>query len=197
MPVWLYTTLCVLLVGLGVLMALGTLLSTSRHPHWLIRLWDFPRVQIAVGVVVIGAAFWAFCHDGALWSWAFLLLMAVVLVWQGLWVYRYTPLAPKEVEAARGRAETHPEAFRMVASNVLETNDRYDRWRAVVEEADPDVVGDERALSELLHHPVDAGELIRFEADQRVRDTQQLPLLVGCVLLALSLLLQPVLRGPL
>jgi len=43
----------------------------------------------------------------------------------------------------------------------------------------PDVVRNERSLAEFLHHPVHAGELVRFEADERVRDTQELPLFVG------------------
>src|SRR5688572_27020218 len=36
-----------LLLGACALPVIGTLLSLSRGSHWIFRMWDFPRVQIA------------------------------------------------------------------------------------------------------------------------------------------------------
>ena len=36
----------------------GTLLNFTKHPHWFIRIWDFPRAQITVVGLLAQAALW-------------------------------------------------------------------------------------------------------------------------------------------
>ncbi len=41
----------------AVMLGLGGYLALVRHPHWFIRGWDFPKVQLAITLLVLLAAF--------------------------------------------------------------------------------------------------------------------------------------------
>ena len=132
-----------LAAGLGLVLAVGTGLSLTRIPAWPARVWDFPRVQMAVlalacGVVVPALA-WAGDGRPGAWTWAFAGLMAAVVAWQAWCIRAYTPLAGVEVKGGDGRPGD-PHVVRVVISNLLESNRQFDRWRQVVAREDPDVV---------------------------------------------------------
>ena len=128
-------------IALGLFMAGGTLLSLSRHPHWFIRGWDFPRVLIGAFAIFAGATY-ALVPFGpetwTLWEIAFLVAVGACVAWQAYKIYPYTPLASKAVQ----RAERPPDgrSLRLVASNVEMENDMHDRWLEVVRDADPDLI---------------------------------------------------------
>lgn len=125
----------------------GTLLNLSRHPHWFIRGWDFPRIQIAAVALLCMVAYVALNGFGngrwapASWQlvdWLLAGLTAALLAWHGYQIAPYTPLWPRQVVAAK-----HPDehrTFRLVVSNVLMENRCYDRWMETLGEADPDIV---------------------------------------------------------
>jgi hypothetical protein len=58
------------------------LLNFSRHPHWFIRGWDFPRVHIAVLAALCGVAYALFFSVGHWYEWGFVLALAAGVVWQ-------------------------------------------------------------------------------------------------------------------
>jgi endonuclease/exonuclease/phosphatase (EEP) superfamily protein YafD len=126
-------------LGLGALMLAGTLLSLSRSPHWLVRLWDFPRVQIAAVAVVSGALYALLFFHGDSWEWAFLAAVLLCVLWQGRKIYPYTPLAPVQVERSRLPAPPRP-SFRLLISNVLMENREHHRLLEAIRQADPDLV---------------------------------------------------------
>lgn len=125
----------------------GTLLNLSHHPHWFIRGWDFPRVQIAALALLSLLAYIVLnglSDDGwspAGWHWPDWLLVGLtvaLLAWHGYQIAPYTPLWPRQVITTR-----HPEdrrSFRLVVSNVKMENRSYDRWMETIGEADPDIV---------------------------------------------------------
>lgn len=122
----------------GLFMVLGTLLSLSRHPHWFIRGWDFPRLQIVAIALASGGLYALFF---AAWTWydgLFLGSVAACIAWQAYKIGPYTPLVPVHVKRS---PEPRPDdTLRLLSTNVQLENDQYERWRAVVEEADPDVL---------------------------------------------------------
>lgn len=134
---------CFLLVP-GLLAAAGSALSVSRSPHWLVRGWDFPRVQIAVVAALCGALYAAFFFHGRGYEWAFLAAMAGCVLWQGRKILPYTRLARVRVKRAtpdaRARREREGATLKLLICNVLMENREHKRFLAVVEEHDPDVV---------------------------------------------------------
>lgn len=122
----------------GLLMAVGTLLSLSRKSHWLFRLWDFPRVQIASVAASCGLLYALLFFAGHPLEWAFLGIVLLCLAWQGRKIFPYTPVAPVQVE--RSRSPRGASSFRLLISNVLMENERYDLLLEAVADNDPDLV---------------------------------------------------------
>jgi endonuclease/exonuclease/phosphatase (EEP) superfamily protein YafD len=125
-------------VGAGVLMAAGTLASLSRNPHWLVRLWDFPRVQIALVASASAALHLAFYHRGRPGDWLLLAATIPCALWQLYNIFPYTPLAGEQVQLRRAPREGC--GLRILISNVLMENEEPGRLLKVIEEADPDVI---------------------------------------------------------
>lgn len=127
-----------LVVALGLSMVAGTMLSWVRSPHWFVRGWDFPRVQI-VCLAALSAVLYAVFFDRGTWlEWAFVGLCAAASVWQFYRIFPYLPLAPQSVERSTQPADGT--TVRLVASNVLQENDQHERWLEVIRAADPDLL---------------------------------------------------------
>ena len=81
---------------LGTLVITTTLLPIWRTTRWWVRVWDFPRFQIAVLGIVIVAVFpiakWPLAFSDAV----LLISVALSVLWQLSWVWRYFPGSPRE-----------------------------------------------------------------------------------------------------
>ena len=127
-----------LVVLVGLVMVAGTTISLSRSPHWFVRGWDFPRVQITTLTVLSAGSYAIFFMDGTAWEWAFLAGCTAAAGWQFYRIAPYLPFAPTTVgEVDRFSEDT---ALHLVATNVLQDNDQFERWREVIRAADPDIV---------------------------------------------------------
>lgn len=131
------TALHVILVLLGLLLIVGTLINFSKHPHWIVRLPDFPRVSTAIVATGVGIAYAALFH-GRWWDWLLVAGLAFVVARQLYMIYPYTPLGPKRVKQSDRPAGE--ESLRLVISNVLMENREFDKWHEVVRAADADVI---------------------------------------------------------
>lgn len=125
---------------LGAVAVLATALSLVRAKVWWVRIWDFPRVQVALvglAALALGAASGSWWRGTAAWTTLAAITLAAV-VFQGALVWRYTRLAPREVQDSD---ESDPaRQFSLVVSNVLQSNRQAERLLGVVREADADVV---------------------------------------------------------
>lgn len=138
---WIVLALLALLAG-------GTLLNLSSHPHWFIRGWDFPRVQIMIVAWTLVAIYGALRYFGgasaSLPAWPFLTLVIALTAWHGFLILPYTPLlskqsasTPADVIQPRGQ---DPKSIRTVMSNVEMENDQYETWMQTMRAVDPDIL---------------------------------------------------------
>ena len=148
--------LCLLLCLLA-----GSLLNLSGHPHWFIRSWDFPRVQIVaitwLLVICKYAMSWFVTKDQPIPDWPYWSIAIFLSGWHGFRIYPYTPLAARQsvatgstmhaigsVSPSRSDPDASQEiqssSFRLVVSNVEMENDQFERWMQVMRQADPDVL---------------------------------------------------------
>jgi endonuclease/exonuclease/phosphatase (EEP) superfamily protein YafD len=126
------------LIVLSLLFIVMTVLPVVRHDYWVIRACDFPRLQIAIagGVVLAayvglwGTYFWA---ENALLG-----LLTAAVVYQGYWIYPYTPYAPVQVQEPS--PQEPDEQLTVLAANVWEQNRDAESFLALVREMDPDIV---------------------------------------------------------
>ena len=115
-----------------------TVLPEWQADHWWVRVWDFPRVQLAVLLVVFSALLlWAGRARGAA-IWFAVMAALAALAWQLLHFAPYTPIVAKDVasvdECSRGRS------LSILNINVYQENRNYEALLELVEREDPDVL---------------------------------------------------------
>jgi endonuclease/exonuclease/phosphatase (EEP) superfamily protein YafD len=127
-----------ILIGLGGLAVLLTAIAFLPSNDALVRLWDFPRVQLAA---LLGAALavspWLFAR-GSRWRLLFPAALLAALICQLVAIFPYTPLMKKQAQTA---ASCDAGArLRVLTSNVLQKNEDASRLQAAIAAADPDIV---------------------------------------------------------
>lgn len=126
--------------ALCVLAVVATALPVAfpRARAWWIRLLDFPRAQVAA-IGVAGLGLWLLAGGPESWRAALLpALAAAAVVDQGVRIWRYTPLAPREVERSRGGEPAR--RVSLVVSNLLQDNRDAERVLGAIRAADPTLV---------------------------------------------------------
>ena len=85
---------------LGAACVVATLLPLLRVRVWWVRIWDFPRIQVAsVSLAALAAMLWA--GDAGPAGWLLAVATGLAAACQLAVVLPYTPLWP--VQSARGR----------------------------------------------------------------------------------------------
>lgn len=127
----------IVLTAAALFLISGTVLNFSKHAHWYIRAWDFPRVFVAAVSAVVAVLYAAFFHNSA-WDIFIILGLVAVTIRQLYMIYPYTPVAPLTVK----ESSRPPGDYRLslLMSNVLMENRDYEKWLNVVKEADPDII---------------------------------------------------------
>ncbi len=124
------------LIAVALLLILFSFLPLWWTDRWWVRLWDFPRLQIA-GLLLITAICIAFVKLDR-WRWPLLGGVIAALAWQLTHFVAYFPPWPKDV----GSAENCPmeRQVSLLNANVLLTNRNYPALIRLVEQRSPDVV---------------------------------------------------------
>jgi endonuclease/exonuclease/phosphatase (EEP) superfamily protein YafD len=130
----------------GLLFVIATILSETSLPHWLARMWDFPRLQIIVLALLIAAIYPLLeRRSGMDWyDWLVPAAMLGVACRQAAWVWPYAGSRVTDIRV-RDKAEdldsdADDDVIRLLISNVLEENDAYDLWRGVIGQETADIV---------------------------------------------------------
>jgi endonuclease/exonuclease/phosphatase (EEP) superfamily protein YafD len=126
-------------VAAAVIPTVGTALSLVRHPHWIFRLWDFPRVQMATIATAGAAAYAGLFYQRKPIETAMIAAAGASVAWQVYKVFPYTPLVKKQVKNASA-ARDRERSISLLMSNVQMENKHYDRLIALVREVQPDVL---------------------------------------------------------
>ena len=126
-----------LLRGVAALLLLASLLSTIETNEWWVRIWDFPRLQILVAIVLVVIALIAVDRRARWW-------LAVPLIVAGGWqlyrIHPYTPLAATEVAFSDDTSLPRDQCFSILSFNVLQDNRDYDRSIAMLRRTDADIL---------------------------------------------------------
>lgn len=107
--------------------------------HWLVRVWEFPRLQIAaiISLLLIGYAFKA-SYYAPLNSLSLILVVGLIvsLIYQVVWIIPYTPLYKREVRRV-GNADTSRK-LSVLSSNVYMPNNDFRKLIEHVRNKHPD-----------------------------------------------------------
>lgn len=120
-------------------LALGlTLLPLLPFDAWWIRVWDFPRVQIAAAALLIATALVLHGGTESVPRVAFALALLLAALYQTVRIFPYTPIARRQVQNSRAR--TPKRSVSLLVANVLMTNRNSAALLRLIHEADPDLV---------------------------------------------------------
>lgn len=127
-----------LLWGLAAFGLLATFLPLIRTGYWWIRMFDFPRVQLLVFLIVIILALLFWMDESDLWSRGLAVLLAAAFILQAFRIFPYTPVASKQLHEA---LKDDPDLqLSVMAANVLQDNRTTKGFLDLVAEYDPDVL---------------------------------------------------------
>lgn len=126
-----------LVMGLGGMAIVVTLLPLIPSNEVWIRIWDFPRIQIAaVLAMTLLACPLVFSLTRS--SLSVMAVAAAALAWQLYGIWPYTPVHPIQAKAASVCDDAS--RIRLLISNVLIENRNSGSLLDLVEEMDPDIV---------------------------------------------------------
>jgi len=124
------------LVALALLLIVVSLLPLWWTDHWWVRMWDFPRLQVAALLPIAGIGLY-FVKLGR-WRWPLIAAVAGALAWQVSHFLSYIPPFSKEVESTRNCPSGRQ--LSLLSANVLMTNRDYPALLQLVERRQPDVL---------------------------------------------------------
>lgn len=108
--------------------------------HWWVRGVEFPRIQIMVLGIVAWIAmllFWSQWH----WAqWLLFIMLSLAVAFQLRMVLPYTRLWKKEVQSAKVSPEARAHQLKIMVSNVLTSNDDYQKLLDLVQQQQPDIL---------------------------------------------------------
>ena len=114
-----------------------TLAPLIKTPKWYVRVWEFPRLQIAIGLAAAVAAQFAFLRMDAAGG-ALLAVSLAALSWQVWQIHAYTPLNAFQSHPARGADPAS--RVRLLIANVLQDNRNAEAFLNLIGRSDPDLV---------------------------------------------------------
>jgi endonuclease/exonuclease/phosphatase (EEP) superfamily protein YafD len=131
--------LSIVALAVGAFVIVVTILALLRSKLWWIRVWDFPRLQLAViGAAALAVGWLAPPQLGPWLHGFFVSALALATAYQAALVWRYSPLAPTEVDDSQ--REDAGARLSIAISNVLQTNRDADRLMGALSSVDPDVI---------------------------------------------------------
>lgn len=113
-------------------------LPMINKAEWWIRIFGFPRLQIAV--LIIAAIILAYFYVGFKWKYKLplMILLSAALVYQVQFIVVYTPLY--ETQAKKSNEPTAESSFTLLVSNVRMDNNEKELFHALVKKQNPDIL---------------------------------------------------------
>jgi endonuclease/exonuclease/phosphatase (EEP) superfamily protein YafD len=129
--------LTALAVATALLMTM-TALPLIRHPHWLFRSMEFPRLQLAVLASALIVADVYLLDLRTPLSWGLALAASACLLWQLWWILPYTRLWPVEVKSVDDADAAR--RLRIITANVLAPNRNARALLDLIDARQPEIV---------------------------------------------------------
>ncbi len=125
-------------VALVVLLILSSFLPAWQTDRWWVRQWDYPRIQVAGLLLIVGTALFLVVLKRTRGFWLLLAGTVAALTWQVSHFFAYLPFHAKQVASA-GKCPSGRQ-ISLLNANVLLTNQEYPRLLQLVEKRRPDVL---------------------------------------------------------
>lgn len=117
-----------------------TLLPFHASNHWIIRVWEFPRMQISVLLAMnsVLCIYTLIMETNPQFLYVLALINIACLIYQLHWIFPYTPFAKQQVLESTKIEGQHE--LSIITSNVLMTNHSAQKLIDLVEAKKPDIL---------------------------------------------------------
>ncbi|QJR82297.1 endonuclease [Alteromonas pelagimontana] len=123
---------------MSTLLLFTTIAPLLPGEHWTIRVWEFPRVQLFV-LLLVTLLGWGINFGSHLTtSLVFMVALGAAIFYQVLWIIPYTRLWKKEV--VRVKEAKAEQCISVMTSNVYMYNENYAGLKGLVKENKPDLL---------------------------------------------------------
>lgn len=123
---------------IGIFCVIATALPLVPHPHWIFRIFDFPRLQVAVLSILSFSGVWYYYKPPHLKTAILVTVLAVSALYQVSEMIPYTPLAVQQVLTSND-VDTES-TVSLLSANVYQENRNSEALLEAVGFADPDIV---------------------------------------------------------
>ncbi|CAN5179385.1 endonuclease/exonuclease/phosphatase family protein [soil metagenome] len=113
----------------------GTLAPLLNYDHWLIRDWDFPRLQVAGALAILLIAGCVVYPFSAVGHYLLNISLALCLAGQLVQIFPYTPLSKKQVKQSKKSSAAG--SLSMLSSNVYMPNRNVEGLLKLVQQKQP------------------------------------------------------------
>lgn len=136
-----------ILILLSLVLIYATAIPLLRSDAWWIRIFDFPRIQIVVLLVLTLGGFAALGLWRRLqtWQYPFVAMMVICLIWQVISIAPYTRFYSKQMDDSQAKDDSN--RISLLLFNVLSHNREVQALRDLIRDTDPDLI--------LLSEPTD------------------------------------------
>ncbi|RYD71402.1 MAG: endonuclease [Sphingobacteriales bacterium] len=127
----------IFLIVAAILFAIMILLPISKKEYWWIRIFDYPRVQISTGSILVIALILIYGYT----SWPMIILMLILgagTIYQAVLIYPYTPFS--KVQTLKSQNLEPEIKIKLLANNVRQVNKNIDKVLAAIGNSDPDII---------------------------------------------------------
>jgi endonuclease/exonuclease/phosphatase (EEP) superfamily protein YafD len=127
-----------ILISLLLLLVLVSFLPLWWTDRWWVRIWDYPRLQIAALLLLFGVGLSVIKLRRTAAFWALMAAVLAALAWQASHFIAYFPPYPTQVASAKSCPAGRQVS--LLNANVLLSNNQYGKLLRLVEEQRPDVL---------------------------------------------------------
>ncbi len=118
--------------------AVFSLMPLTRIEDWWVRAFDFPRLQVSSGLVLLIVLQLTLLDLSRPLTWFLLAVALGCLLYQSWWIVRYSPFYPIEVKEIK--TGDNKNKIRIMAANVLTPNRKYKKLLNLVLRYQPDIL---------------------------------------------------------
>ncbi len=131
-------TVRVIYFVLSFLILITVALPLVRSNYWTFRVFDYPRFQKFVLLLLLTIVWFIFIRDVHWFDLLVLGLIAVSLLFLGIKIFPYTPFAKKMVEKEKLKEGEKP--LTLLVCNVYQENTNYDKMANLIKKQNADIV---------------------------------------------------------
>lgn len=117
---------------------IATGLPLIKSAKWWIRIFDFPRMSIAVFCLVSIILCYQYIHIKRANKYALISLLVIAFAFQASKIVFYTPFYPRQAKASQN--VTADNTLSILITNVRMENEETDKFINMVEKWDPDII---------------------------------------------------------